>query len=251
MARLLGDPREPDRRRAARHQHEGLRAAAAASRRDDVFRVGYFARIAPEKGLHVLAEAYALLPPRGRRQRAACGSRRPAISRRAHAPYLEDVKRAASTRPGSATSSPITARSIATASWRSCRRSTCCRCRRPTTSRRACSCSRRWRAACRWCSRGAARSPRSSRRPAAACSWRRTIRRRWPTGCTSCGSDRAQADALGARGFDGVRAHYSVERSADRLLDVYDDRSVDALGLVTRQPRTGDRAVGRPERVPC
>ena len=39
------------------------------------------------------------------------------------------------------------------------RASTCCRCRRPTTSRRACSCSRRWPAACRSCSRGAARFP--------------------------------------------------------------------------------------------
>ena len=26
--------------------------------RDEVFTIGYFARVAPEKGLHVLAEAY-------------------------------------------------------------------------------------------------------------------------------------------------------------------------------------------------
>ena len=31
---------------------------ATAAQRDDVFRVGYFARVAPEKGLHVLADAY-------------------------------------------------------------------------------------------------------------------------------------------------------------------------------------------------
>lgn len=31
---------------------------ASARERDDVFRVGYFARVAPEKGLHVLADAY-------------------------------------------------------------------------------------------------------------------------------------------------------------------------------------------------
>ena len=31
-----------------------------ASSRDDVFRVGYFARVAPEKGLHLLAEAYTI-----------------------------------------------------------------------------------------------------------------------------------------------------------------------------------------------
>ena len=33
--------------------------------------------------------------------------------------------------------------------------------------------------------------------------------------------DRALAATLGERGFDGVRAHYTVARSADRLLDVY------------------------------
>jgi glycosyltransferase involved in cell wall biosynthesis len=31
---------------------------ATAASKDDVFRVGYFARVAPEKGLHVLADAY-------------------------------------------------------------------------------------------------------------------------------------------------------------------------------------------------
>jgi glycosyltransferase involved in cell wall biosynthesis len=34
--------------------------------------------------------------------------------------------------------------------------------------------------------------------------------------------DRVQLDALGARGFDGVRAHYSVARSADRQMAVYE-----------------------------
>jgi glycosyltransferase involved in cell wall biosynthesis len=34
--------------------------------------------------------------------------------------------------------------------------------------------------------------------------------------------DPAKADALGARGFQGVRQHYSVVRSADLQLDVYD-----------------------------
>jgi glycosyltransferase involved in cell wall biosynthesis len=34
--------------------------------------------------------------------------------------------------------------------------------------------------------------------------------------------DRARADALGARGFQGVRSRYSVARSADLQLDVYD-----------------------------
>jgi glycosyltransferase involved in cell wall biosynthesis len=34
--------------------------------------------------------------------------------------------------------------------------------------------------------------------------------------------DRAKADALGARGFEGVRTHYSIERSTDRQVEVYE-----------------------------
>lgn len=34
--------------------------------------------------------------------------------------------------------------------------------------------------------------------------------------------DRPRLEALGRRGFDGVRAHYSIERSTDRLLAVYE-----------------------------
>jgi glycosyltransferase involved in cell wall biosynthesis len=34
--------------------------------------------------------------------------------------------------------------------------------------------------------------------------------------------DRALAERLGQRGFDGVREHYSIERSTDRLLAVYE-----------------------------
>jgi glycosyltransferase involved in cell wall biosynthesis len=54
------------------------------------FRVGYFARIAPEKGLHVLAEAYVLFRQRMRgmpiRLEAA------GYLSRAHEPYLADVR---------------------------------------------------------------------------------------------------------------------------------------------------------------
>src|SRR5262249_54646954 len=35
-------------------------------------------------------------------------------------------------------------------------------------------------------------------------------------------SNHTPARTLGDRGFRGVRAHYSVQRSADRLLEVYD-----------------------------
>jgi glycosyltransferase involved in cell wall biosynthesis len=34
--------------------------------------------------------------------------------------------------------------------------------------------------------------------------------------------DRARRDALGQRGFDGVREHYSIQRSTERLLAVYE-----------------------------
>ncbi len=102
--------------------------------------------------------------------------------------------------------------------------STCCRCRRPTTSRRACSCSRRWRAACRWFSRAAARSRRSSSETGGGL-------------LVEPDSPEALADGLyalwqrplaGAKRSDvqdaaGVRAHYThrnVPRS--RLVEVYD-----------------------------
>jgi len=55
------------------------------------FRVGYFARIAPEKGLHVLADAYALF--RQRTRGAAIRFEAAGYLSRAHAPYLADVKR--------------------------------------------------------------------------------------------------------------------------------------------------------------
>ena len=55
------------------------------------FRVGYFARVAPEKGLHVLAEAYVQF----RRRTAGAPVRLEAAGylSRAHEPYLEEVRR--------------------------------------------------------------------------------------------------------------------------------------------------------------
>jgi glycosyltransferase involved in cell wall biosynthesis len=60
------------------------------ARRDDVFRIGYFARVAPEKGLQLLAEAYKRLRARtpGVRMRLdAAGYMSPA-----QAPYLQEIK---------------------------------------------------------------------------------------------------------------------------------------------------------------
>ena len=71
----------------------GINMAGYERRRaaDDVFRVGYFARIAPEKGLHVLADAY----QRFRRQTGAAPVRLEAAGYlpRAEAGYLEGVRR--------------------------------------------------------------------------------------------------------------------------------------------------------------
>ena len=61
--------------------------------RDDVFRVGYFARVAPEKGLHVLADAYLRfrrrLPPTAQVRCEAAGYMSPSFQ-----PYLDSVKAA-------------------------------------------------------------------------------------------------------------------------------------------------------------
>jgi glycosyltransferase involved in cell wall biosynthesis len=62
----------------------------AAPDRDKEFRIGYFARIAPEKGLHVLAEAYV----RFRRRTGTSKSRLEAAgyASPSHVSYLDDVK---------------------------------------------------------------------------------------------------------------------------------------------------------------
>jgi glycosyltransferase involved in cell wall biosynthesis len=59
--------------------------------RDDMFRVGYFARIAPEKGLHLLADAYVQFRRRtaGTRARLEAAGYLPP----AQVPYLDTVKR--------------------------------------------------------------------------------------------------------------------------------------------------------------
>jgi glycosyltransferase involved in cell wall biosynthesis len=68
-----------------------LEGYARASRADETFRIGYFARLSPEKGLHVLAQAYTELrarTPGANMRLEAAGYMAPA-----QAPYLDGVKR--------------------------------------------------------------------------------------------------------------------------------------------------------------
>ena len=88
MAGYLGLPRERDRTRCrSASTSTGIEPAPRRARRA-AFTVGYFARIAPEKGLHLLAEAYvaccAGAGPRGRR-----GSRPPGYLAPEHRGYLD------------------------------------------------------------------------------------------------------------------------------------------------------------------
>ena len=224
MAQLLGDPAERIAVVPLGINMDGYAPPPPpADARDGVFRVGYFARIAPEKGPARARRGVSDLPPpdRGMRSRYRLEAAR-VISRARTSRISTEVKRRLA-KAGLGGRVHVSRRGRSRRQARvPAHRSTCSRCRRPTTSRRACSCSRRWRAACRWCSRGAARSPRSSRRPAAACSSRPDDPAALADGLYALWSDRARARALGRRGFNGVRAHYSVERSADRLLDVYE-----------------------------
>jgi glycosyltransferase involved in cell wall biosynthesis len=66
MAEYLRIPRREGPRRAARHQPDRLRRSDRRLSRVEVaedrpFTIGYFARIAPEKGLHLLVDAFCRL----------------------------------------------------------------------------------------------------------------------------------------------------------------------------------------------
>ena len=161
MPGYLGIPREKMRLVPLGINLEGY-APRPPRPRDGPFTIGYFARIAPEKGLHVLADAYRRLRTRpgiGASRLVAAGYLAPE-----HQAYLDGITSDLSAW-GLDGPVRVSRRGRSRAEDRvPAQPRRACRCRRPTTSRRACSCSRRWRAACRSCSRGAARFPRSSRR---------------------------------------------------------------------------------------
>ena len=68
------------------------RAPVPQAIQDGEFRIGYFARIAPEKGLHFLAEAYTLFRKRTA-QNARIRLEAAGYASRAHQTYLENVRR--------------------------------------------------------------------------------------------------------------------------------------------------------------
>ena len=94
MSAELQIPARPHFGRADRHQRVGFRSRGR--RQDEVFRVGYFARIAPEKGLHLLAEAYEKFrqrTPGARVRLESAGYMAPAEK-----PYLAQVRQSARAR---------------------------------------------------------------------------------------------------------------------------------------------------------
>jgi glycosyltransferase involved in cell wall biosynthesis len=90
MSRLLGVPADRMAVVPLGINLSGYERHSSARPDDDVFRIGYFARIAPEKGLQALAEAYVLF----RKRTAGVRARLDAAGylSRADEPYLERVR---------------------------------------------------------------------------------------------------------------------------------------------------------------
>jgi glycosyltransferase involved in cell wall biosynthesis len=189
------------------------------SAEDHLFRIGYFARVAPEKGLHVLADAY------GQFRRATTGA--PArleaagYLSKAHEPYLADVRRRLDeaglgeefTYRGTLdrTGKVAFLRSLDVLSV-------------PATYDEPKGVFLLEAAACGVPSvqprRGAfveiieTTGGGLITAPDDPAALAEGVLRLW--------RDRALARRLGERGFQGVRAHYSIAHSADRLLDAYE-----------------------------
>jgi glycosyltransferase involved in cell wall biosynthesis len=189
----------------------------------DVFRVGYFARLAPEKGLHVLAQAYQIF-----RKKTGSDAGSPRISLeaagyigRAQASYLEAVKRQMAS---AGLAGEFTYHGAVDRDGKLAFLQTLDVLSVPATydepkgvflleamasgvpvvqPRRGA-----FTEIVERTGGGLLVAPDD---PAALAD-----------GLYELWKDRAKADALGARGFQGVRAHYSVERSTDRLMDVYE-----------------------------
>jgi glycosyltransferase involved in cell wall biosynthesis len=187
--------------------------------RDDVFRVGYFARIAPEKGFHALVEAYALF----RRKTAGAAVRLEVAGylSRAHQPYLADVRKKLD---GAGLSGEFTYHGAVDRSGKLAFLRTLDVLSVPATYD----------------------EPKGVFLLEAMASGVPVVQPRRGSfteiventgggllvapddpaaladGLYKLWHDRALAGTLGARAYEGVRAHYGVGRSADRLLEAYD-----------------------------
>ncbi|MBI2834539.1 MAG: glycosyltransferase family 4 protein [Acidobacteria bacterium] len=198
----------------------GITLAGYERRRavDDVFRVGYFARIAPEKGLHVLADAYQHF----RRRTGGARARLEAAGHlaRAQASYLEGVRRSLDKAglAGEFTYRGAVDRKGKLAFLRSLDVLSV-----PATYDEP-------KGVFLLEAMASGVPVVQPRRGAFTEIVERTGGGVLVTpddvaalaeGVYALWQDRREAERLGQRGFEGVRAHYSIARSADRLLGVY------------------------------
>ena len=196
-----------------------------------VFRVGYFARLAPEKGLHVLAEAYVVFRKRvsdsGADATARIAFHAAGYLGRAEAPYLDNVKRCLE---AAGLADEFTYHGAVDRAGKLAFLSTLDVLSVPATydepkgvflleamasgvpvvqPRRGA-----FTEIVEKTGGGVLVAPDD---PAALAD-----------GLYELWKDRARAEALGARGFEGVRAHYTIAHATDRQLQVYESLVVDA-----------------------
>jgi glycosyltransferase involved in cell wall biosynthesis len=206
------------------------------ARATDAFRIGYFARIAPEKGLHFLAQAYEIF-----RRKVGATTDRPirldaaGYLGRAHVPYLEQVKRQLAK---AGLGGEFTYHGAVDRDGKLAFLQTLDLLSVPATYD----------------------EPKGVFLLEAMASGVPVVQPRRGTftemventgggllvapsdpaaladGLFALWQDREKADALGARGFQGVRAHYSVARSADIQLDVYDTLLAQPKGVRPEVP---------------
>jgi glycosyltransferase involved in cell wall biosynthesis len=212
---------------------KGYERRPARAGNGDVFRVGYFARLAPEKGLHFLAEAYILFRQRVSDSGSATGRitfDAAGYLGRAEAPYLANVKRRLE---AAGLADEFTYHGAVDRDGKLAFLRTLDVLSVPATydepkgvflleamasgvpvvqPRRGA-----FTEIVEKTGGGLLVAPG---RPAALAD-----------GLYALWKDRAQADALGARGFEGVRAHYTIAHAADRLLQVYESLAAQPAGL--------------------
>ncbi len=185
------------------------------------FTVGYLARIAPEKGLHLLAEAYRSCFARS----WAC-----AAARLEAAGYLAPEHRgylaAVEAKPrdgGTAERVPLPRRRwTARPRSRSCTRWTCCRCPAPTPSPRASTSSRPWRTASPGCSRATAPSRRCIEKTGGGLLFEpNDVRRPRRAAAVACARSRRWPASWAGGGPRACARHYTAARMAERSLEVF------------------------------